>query len=271
MRLKNYLIERTFNIDVDVDWVYDKFFKKYIDLFQSGRINEFIKKASAKSNPWGYTFGTCQSTDLPSVYAQHASSINNVMIVSGILKEGSSYRPSPNNMIFLSLHYGAFNGLISNGSLDSILGHFDDKTARRFLGEFNKTSVKGTIYHELSHWIDDTLHHSHIKNLLDVARESGNNKLLLKHGTALFTNHEINAQVHAIKQVKRDYDGDWDSITWDEIVNMKPSFHVVSTALNVTIPVAREEYFKALLKRLNREKLLGKNMRDINDLLKIGR
>ena len=72
--------------------------------------------------------------------------------------------------------------------------------------------------------------------------------------------YEIDAQVHAIKQLKRDFNKSWDFLSWHDIVQFKPSFDVIRNQLKQSTPKVQKDYFKRMTKRLNREKLLGKLM-----------
>jgi L-2-hydroxyglutarate oxidase LhgO len=73
---------------------------------------------------------------------------------------------------------------------------------------------------------------------------------------------ELDAQIHAIKQLKRDYNKIWDEVTWEFIVQHKSSFNMVFKTLSRASKKDKTDYIKRLYKRLNREKLLGKSLKN---------
>jgi hypothetical protein len=133
---------------------------------------------------------------------------------------------------------------------------------KQFFNEVSPASIKGTIYHELSHWISDSIYNRNISKRLEIAQQSGKLDILTKYGSNLFTDYELDAQVHAIKQLKRDYKKDWDKLTWSDIIEKKGSFDVIFKRLKTLNTRDQEEYFKRMIKRLNREGLLGKKLRN---------
>jgi hypothetical protein len=56
-------------------------------------------------------------------------------------------------------------------------------------------------------------HNQHISKKLQKSKETHDISVLQKHGTTLFTDYEIDAQVHALKQIKRNYKKEWDNLT----------------------------------------------------------
>jgi hypothetical protein len=79
-----------------------------------------------------------------------------------------------------------------------------------FRNEITETNIKGSIYHELSHWLNDTLHNKAVSKNMPITQDKIDK---LWSGDVNFSDFEIDAQVHAIKQVKRNYKKDFDKLT----------------------------------------------------------
>jgi len=255
MKFKKYLNEKTFNINKDVDFIYKNYFKKHIDLFKKGDGSEFVHDGE-KVN-WRY--GNITSDKLPSKKAHDASLMNLVYIEMGVFDSSSYYEPFKKH-IRLTLNKSAVNLLNTYKTIDAVKDLLKPSEYKRWYGEFGETGIKGTIYHELSHWMDDTFHNKHITNKLIKAKESGTRDALTNKGAVNLSIFELDAQVHAIKQLKRTYKKIWDDVTWEFIVQHKSSFDVVFMNLKNVSKKDKEDYIKRLYKRLNREKLLGKSL-----------
>ena len=265
MKFKKYLNEKTFNIGKDVDFLYKKYFKKHIKLFQSGKIEAF-KDDLNKTNG---VYGVISSSLLPSKKAQKASELNPVNIEMGVFNTSSYYQPFDKE-IRLTLNKPALDLLFRYKTVDDIRKALGDKTYERWSSEINEPSIKGTIYHELSHWMDDTFHNKHITKKLIKVKEVGSRDVLAKgFGNVNLGTFELDAQVHAIKQLKRNFRKTWDDVTWDFIVQHKSSFDVVFKIVKHASKKDRNSYMKRLYKRLNREKLLGKSLiNGFNDFIR---
>lgn len=264
MRFKQYLNEKTYAIGADVDLIYKKFLKKPLMMVKKGDIKgflKFVKDHKMFETSKDSEFGTMMSFELKSKKSKEASKINPVYIIVGIFDSASYYNPLK-KQISISLNLNAFN-LLKDVPYKKIKYELpDNDTWARFQAEFTEANIKGTIYHELSHWLNDTLHNQNIKKRLDKAHETGKFGSLKKFGTDLFTDYELDAQVHAIKQLKRNYKKDWDKLTWNDIEKKKVSFYVIKKALKNASKIAQDDYMKRMLKRLNREKLLGKGLKN---------
>lgn len=254
-----YLNERTFNIGVDVDYIYKELFHKYIKLLPDYDkfFNEIEKK---RISPTFYLFGMIQSSKLRTKDCKKAHELNPIDIKGGVF-DGNFYLPRQ-KAIEISLHKDVLLILRSNRSRNSVENLIGSKDINRFFNELTPPNIKGTIYHELSHWLNDSLHNWNISRRILKADQTQNYDILKKHGYALFTDYELDAQVHAIKQLKRNYKKDWDKLTWLDIINLKGSFDVIFTRLKTLNKKDQMDYFKRMSKRLNREKLLGKGLKN---------
>jgi hypothetical protein len=95
--------------------------------------------------------------------------------------------------------------------------------------------------------------------MLDKAQKSNAAEIVkMGHSTTLATPYELDAQIHALKQLKRDFKSKWNDIEWRDIIVQKPSFyHLFSSIINTP---EYDDYMKRLMKRMNRERLLTKKL-----------
>mgnify|MGYP000110725046 CR=1 FL=1 len=115
--------------------------------------------------------------------------------------------------------------------------------------------IKGSIHHELAHWLDDTLHNFHITKR--VEKQMQKNTRDLKNIPVNVTNFEIEAQMHNIKQLYNKYSDIWDNLTFIDMINKSPS---LISVYNSTPKTFKDGWLKKLKTRMYREGLLGKNM-----------
>ncbi|NCO32190.1 hypothetical protein GW891_05525, partial [bacterium] len=165
----------------------------------------------------------------------------------------------------MSLNYNAF-GLASNSNFNkkSIEKYLDHKS-ERFFNEFSSKSFKATIYHELTHWIDDTLHNKFITKKIEKAKDGD---LKGKLGSVNHANFEINSQIHAIKQIKREMSQeDFDDLTWENLFKKKSS--LMSNFKNFKDEKTYNIFINNFVKRLHKEGLLPKKMNRIPSWLKM--
>jgi hypothetical protein len=251
--MKDYrLYEKTFSIGKDVDFIYKIGFKKVIDDFQSEGILP----------PYDIYLET-DSSQLKSKDCVQAHRNNPVNIYGGTQGLGSYYS-SKDKVISISINFDAVKyypkkHLMTPNSLKAI-----DK-------EISEIAVKETIYHELSHWISDSLYNTYIGNLVarakNISEDDPNWKEKIKKIMSMgkvnvnMTHFEIDAQIHAIKQAKRMLKKEWDEMTFLDLFYEYNSLRAIAKILYKIGEDVYREWFKDLVKRMNREGLLGKNMR----------
>jgi len=236
---ESLLFEKLIDVDVDVDFIYDKYFKdSIITLGETGVITT-------------KTFKVAELTTevLTSDLSVKANSVNPCKIL--VNYGTNTYNPF-DKVINVSVNNSAVDFVVDYG------GHLNDAAnsidnTNSLLKEFTEAKIKGSIHHELVHWIDDSLHNSHIKKTL------GNKETMRKiRSKDVDTNYfEIQAQIHNIHQLKRKYDKIWDTITFNELVNMSPTLMVIRKKLNGD---KLKDWVKRLKVRMHREGLLGKKM-----------
>jgi hypothetical protein len=123
--------------------------------------------------------------------------------------------------------------------------------------EFSPEKIKGSIHHELAHWIDDTFHNGHIKHYLDKAIKL---KTKTFNGVPVNTTKmEIQGQIHNIKQLHNKYKDIWDTLSFYDMIRYSPALLGIFNGLNGEL---KAKWIRDIKTRMHREGLLGKNMID---------
>lgn len=251
--------EKTYDVDVDVDYIYNKCFKNFVENFKNQPISSFRKQSKSSQvdnclkHVEGLMFDYLYTDDLKSDESRKTRS--SIPIICGIFKEKNGYYPG--KFILLSLNVASVGGLIKNDIND-------DKLRKRMQNEISEYRIKMSIAHELSHWIDDCKYNLFSKLL------SSKDGLLLKKKSVDMTYFEIQGQIHAIKQVKRYYGNEYDNMTLDGLLQVYESLNDI--ALNLYKKYGQDIldiWVKYLLKRMSRENLVGKNMNSKIDTEKL--
>jgi hypothetical protein len=271
MRFERYLLnEKTFSISKDVELLYNKAFKKFFDIFKKYKNDLLDLELQKELKPYSsgnYVFLETNSEILKTKEAKSAHLVNPVDIILGVFYDGSFYRPTEtikailgkgNGVIQVSaLTYGAIDILVKNKT--NILR---PQEMEAFINEFKPNRAKTTLSHELSHWINDSLHNFNITKTLKIARELSKPELvLLKNKDVNMTHFEIDAQIHAVKQLKKGFGKKWDKLTLIDLFNNYQSFRGIGKALIRHGDDVFKLWQKMLIKRMNREGILGKNMK----------
>lgn len=243
--IKKMLTEQLTNVDEDVNMLYDKYFRADMDIVRETR---FIDRSLFRESE-------LSTSDLTSPLCVRANELNPCKIsINGI-----AYRSTPNayspirRVIMLSAQFAAVDYILNQcgGSLDDAIDGLVGDVKIRILNEFSEHRIKGTIHHELAHWIDDTMNNQHIekkiknKNFRTYAKQINKEPL------------EVQGQIHNIYQAKKEHGDIWDLITFKDLTNYIPSLNAVLTGLTDD---NKKIWLKALKKRMFREKLLGDNM-----------
>lgn len=240
MRAKEFITEAILDINDDVDMLYDYFFKDLVADVLAGTWDGEIHMSKTDTD------------QLECPICQKASAKNFCTIYINKEGYGNFYQPDQ-NLISLSMNLGALN-LFKWYKQEAV--NMTGNQGNRLRHELSPAVIKGSIHHELSHWIRDSLHKS-ISPLINQAKETGRT-------TVLPSGKEINAhaierdsQVHNFVQMKREYSDVWDQLTFGQaIANSGPLHNIFSN-----MPAAEKpQWIRQLRSRLAREGLLGKNM-----------
>ncbi len=243
--LKEHLLtEKLTDVDLDVDFLYDTYFKEDID-----NLNETgILKGNMFENI------ETDTSILKSEEAKEAHRLNPCKI---LINEGiNGYQPLT-KILYLSVSFKALNHIINNnGDLNAAYEDLSNPTQKNnFSREFAEEKVKGSIHHELAHWLDDTFNKQHIEKRIQKQIETGNRNL--KNIPVNMEKFEIQGQIHNVKQLHNKYKDTWDDLSFTQMVNLSPALNVVYNQLNDT---QRKEWIRDLKTRMYRENLLGKKM-----------
>lgn len=223
-------------------------------------INKFLDNPTPSNQDWiaayfksrGYIkdrfIKTFSSGDLTSEKAILAHKLNPIKIKIG-MPHDNSYS-SQKKQIECGILTRLMNNIFQEGAaiITSIQG-------KHFKQEFQIVKIQTTIRHELTHWIDDTLHAFHITKAIGKALEIGSDEpLKMGKKDVYLTNYEINASIHAIAQYKKSYKKAWNKLTFDDLLELLPSERFNNQRLG-------KDWRIKIKKRMAREKLLGKMMR----------
>lgn len=240
----NILTEKLMDVDDDVDYLYNTFFK---DIIEGIRQNKTITPDMVSKQ-------LTNTGVLLSELSVKAHELNPCTII--LFNKLNVYEPGKRN-IYITISPEALYFLLEkNGNYKDAYNSLYDEDKPTFENDLSEARVKGSIHHELTHWIDDTLNNKHIYNLLrksSLNPEYGNKRLKYINVHPL----EIQAQIHNIKQLYRYYKNTWDEMSFEEMLNKNPSFYFLQLLPNDV----KATWKKNMLKRMNREGLLGKNMK----------
>jgi len=153
----------------------------------------------------GILFKKISSDELKCSECQLAHKTNPIDIYLGTFEIGSFYtgKTSKNRFILVSASYSAFEALEETPYKELL------KITHRNIGnkirlDISESTIKSSIAHELSHWLNDSLHNEFLTKLIILSRD--NKELLkLKNLDVNLTYFELDAQIHSIKQLRKDY------------------------------------------------------------------
>ncbi len=242
------LFEKIADVNEDVDFLYNTYFKEGIDYIQK---NNTIDTTLFKK-------GVVSSSELVSPLSIKAHNVSPIEIFindENIKPYNAHYSPYK-NIINLCLNSNAVEHLMDYKTIQDAANHLDGNQKKQFMREFDESRIKGTIHHELAHWIDDALHNNNIKMKLSNRKEKG---VDITSKNINFTDMELHAQIHNIVQLKRKYEDIWNYITFEEMVELSPSLMSVKYSTHSNYDDKLKWVFR-LKKRMAREGLLGKRM-----------
>ncbi len=247
--IRDVLNERLMNVDSDVDYIYDKYFKSDYD--------EIEKTGTLKNANFELYY--IDTSFLKSPLAEKAHKLNPCEIA--INKFSNSYDPA-NKRISISFPRHAVNFVKQEGgsNMDINVAASKINNGDSLKKEFKESTIKGSIHHELTHWIDDTLHNNHIKKKLNKALERNVNKS--KNNSPINAHYmEIQSQIHNIYQLNKKYKDTWNDMSFESMINLSPALSYVNNQLKGDV---KKKWLKNIKTRMHREGLLGNNMMNEN-------
>lgn len=259
MKISEFLTEAVFDLNRVVDSIYNAFFKELADSINR---DDSLKALSMHETSFS-------SHALPkNKFIVAANKLNPVTIKINDTESdrGNAYVPG-DETIYLTVNQNAYQFIMQYGTLSNavrVLGaSLKPKKAAMLQTEFTPERIKGSIHHELSHWLDDTLHNKHITKMIDKAKQTstiGQRDQVMhqrKKDVAL-TSYERDAQIHNIIQLKRKHGRRWNNLSFEEMIRLNPSLALIYDTAKVEGWL--DEWKQLLLRRMHREGLLGKSM-----------
>ena len=267
------LKEKLYKLNDDIDYIYDTSFKQFIEDFKNKNLkdlksycinNDISNSVLSKYKIEGYIFSMLSTNDLKTPDSVHANSLLSVPIFCGSFKTGSfhQFNKKKNPYIQLSLPKSVVDIIYEHGYnfSDTLLSK---STKRQFDNSLREGSVKSIISHELVHWIDNA-EYDVFGKIIGSAKTKAEREdaLLLKQLHVDMTYFEIQAQIHSIEQMKR-----LDSVLYEEW-SLETLLEQIPSLANIVYSLYKKYdmsivniWLKFLIKRMDRENLLGKNMK----------
>ena len=243
------LSEKTFDIRLDVDYIWEKGFVPWFSLYKRNP-EQIFKKYNPPNND---VYLNISSKDLPSDIAKEAHKKKPIEIRLGYFKT-NSYLPTENKLN-LTFNAEAIEILGTSG----LLNLRNAKKEYPMIGKvFELPIIKGTVAHELSHWMDDALHNEVLKKEIEKRMKNSYPDDDIQFKAA--SRHEIDACIHSLIELKRTIKPEiWDKLSFEQLLEKNPILKFIvekiKTDKNIYNP-----WIKKFFGRLSREGLLGKNM-----------
>lgn len=263
---KDFLIEKLYRIDADVDMLFKKSgFGDLLDSFKTqlkdneelNPLSTPMRKIKRKLDGAGYynIFET-DSSIFNSKQAKKAHELNPVTIYLGITRTGNSYDPR-RKIVSISLNKAVANLILGGNSLSDIPAN----QRKAFQNEVEEARIKASAAHEISHWINDSLHNQHIEKTVKKAVEAGNKQIFARgHFDIYQADYEIDALIHGIKQIKRKNRRNWNNVSFEDLLSLYPGLSSVDRRLREA-PAEHKKWTRLLKTRMAREGLLNDNMK----------
>lgn len=292
----NRLNEKLFKISSDVDLIYKLAFKDFVKNFGEEKIKSIKTKEDAtryidkidakyKGQPFSQhdvrnvSFWEGDTSVLKNKYSVKSHIVNPCDISCGLICHSSrvctSYYAPLDSKIVITINkafYFVYDYIeqvkYGRSPAETLVRRLQELGNGKLIEQFGEIRIKRSIAHELSHWISDSTHNRYLYDIMNSVKVSPGSKnklkkLLKKEKALLLTHFEIDAQVHDVLQIKRKVGNEkWNSMSFDDLLdyasNTKDSYENIKSFIGKDVAF---EWKKRFLKRLNREGLLGDNMR----------
>lgn len=256
------LLETLYAIQRDVDFIYNKCFKKFVDDYNNNSLKDLDRYTISSNNDFDFL----TSSELQTKLCKKAHESNPISIFCGVYK-GPSFYDFGEHKIQITLNIGIIKLIYSNRflgkhDLEKVISKNNAKS-RMIRGEIAQTKIKASIAHEIAHWIDESKY-SVMSRILDGEKDPVKRKELLSLGyeDVDMTYFEIQSQIHGIKQLKNKYRYKWDELSFEDLFEKYPPLYMIANKLknrydDDTLGI----WIHYLIRRMGRENLIGKNMR----------
>lgn len=251
---KEILNEKTYSLDRDVNYLYR--ISKLDDLLNFinsenyDKLDPFLRNKKVSD---GYELYSTDSSKLTNRDIKKSHKLNPITIRIGIFNGGSFFNVKT-KVMQISLNKGAFD-LFNYNSFDDIKRDIGFQFTK-FKNEFTEHNIKGSIYHELVHWIEESTHDSMLSKRINKGNIKG------KHANVNHTEFEINSQIHKIKQLRKSLNKkEYDDLDWKQLLQKLPSLS--NNFKNYRNEKEFNTFVKNFISRLHREKLLPKKIKNV--------
>lgn len=232
------IFEKLMLIEDDVDLIYDLYFKDIVSkLINSDDISnvKIIEKET-------------DTSILKNPLSKKAHKENPATIKINKYSRSFMHYDTVTKTINLSINMNAIEHIIDyyRGDINKAFKETESDTLKQ---EFEEQQLKSSIYHELVHWLDDSLNFPLRNRVANLRNKSPFD--VYSHPI------EIQALIHNIRTTKRYNEDIWDDITFNDLVSKtRPlkSLYKLFTTEEI------KKHSLLLKRRMHREGLLGKNM-----------
>lgn len=263
---ENLITERLTDVEEDVDFIYDKFFKEDIDEVQRTGIvtTDMFKIHETDSNILKSNQAREANLSTLKKFKKPVTIYINKKFSHGF----DNFYNYKDNIISIGISRGALEYALDDhrGDIQKAADGLPLKLKVTFKQQFTEEKIKGSIHHELAHWIDQTFNN-------DAVSRSVNRYNLMVHkkkrhknapegsGTDInFEYMERQGQIHNIKQLYNKHKDRWDKLTFKEMLELSPALDTVYHTMGDKN--LRDKWIRLIKQRMYREGLLGKNMFD---------
>ena len=248
------ITEHLHDLDNDVDLIYDKYYKEDLEKLQTTRVltdDMFSRHVTDTSILGDEKSVESHAINPCKIFINHSSNFYNFSEL--IISIGVSPAAIDYVKLFKDVNKGGYD-------LDLAISEINKNFLDEFISEFTEHKIKGSINHELLHWINDSLDNNTLKKVGKRIAKVGRTKYF-KGKDINSRNIEIQAQLGNVKQIKRKYSEEWDSMTFGQLLKLSSPLKKIFNDLPYN---ERREWVKNLVKRMHREGLMGKAMRWYN-------
>ena len=239
------ILEKLTAVDDDVNLIYDLYFKKDIE--------EIEKTGIVKSSMFQIS-----ETDTSILQSEESLKGNELAPCKILINRNQNGYDPINKIIVISVNFGALNfALGEGGNIEKTSQKLPVNKRTSFLKQFTKEKIKGSIHHELAHWLDDVFNNQHILKRIKKQISAGTSNIGGKPVNA--EKFEIQGQIHNIKQLHNSFSDKWNEMTFREMISLSPALNTVYNQLNSE---QLKQWKRDLKTRMSREGLLGNKMRD---------
>jgi len=271
------MLEKTFDIQEDIDFLYERLgIKAFCELYR--------RDPEAGYRAYNANFNDIvaqiPSSELKSSQALEANGKIPVEISFGMGNGGNMYKFNEGKIIF-NMNRDALNVLGAKGLTSAAINMYGG-----IENEFDEHRWKGVIAHELTHWMEDALYSGKVRKIgskqfaaiqkakkrhaeveSDFSHVSDRRQKEVERSIVRLRNtsaSEIESFIAQIKQRKDAYgDARWNNLTFKDLFKKDNSLNTsFRNAKEALFPAEFKRFVNTMVRKMDREGLLGKNMRN---------